>query len=169
MFHQTEGVGETFDVALLHHAQRVGWDILNAVAADIKTGSVQAEVKASPAQLRLGRNTVCGFNKTPVSDAPLAEDDIFFIDIGVLVDGYGRWRGSPKPLPLTSKGSPVAMSRTESTAEACSRVSFSDRSHHRVPTISIGWRRWSLPSLERAKRRSCSPDIRSHRRLSPSP
>lgn len=39
-------------------------------------------------QLRLGRDTTCAFNDDPVADEPLRENDVFFLDLGLLIDGH---------------------------------------------------------------------------------
>jgi Xaa-Pro aminopeptidase len=103
MFHLTEAVGEDFDVEKLRHAQAVGWQILRAVANELRPGSTLKDAKRllaaqmknaglvkhwHPPQLRLGKSSICHFNAPPVSDAPLQTNDIFFLDIGPLVGGY---------------------------------------------------------------------------------
>lgn len=100
VFHQSETVGEAFDVARLHAAQRETWSVLSRLAQQVRPGMITADVKRMlreltvgqkhwhPGQLRLGQNTLCYFNQPALTDEPLKDSDVFFIDIGLVVDGY---------------------------------------------------------------------------------
>ena len=101
--HAEEAVAENFDVAKQDEAQRVTWQVLHMVAAQVRPGHRVQDLRAlltgalathqvekmwHPPQLRLGKSTRLGFGLPAVDDAPLAQDDIFFVDIGPIVAGY---------------------------------------------------------------------------------
>lgn len=98
-----EGVGEGFAVEHLMAARQVGWNVLQALAQRVVVGADTAELKRllneelqaagvqkqwHPAQLRIGQNTCCAFGEEALSAEPLRHGDIFFLDIGPLVNGY---------------------------------------------------------------------------------
>jgi len=101
--HAEERVKDHFDLDKQLEAQRVTWAVLHTVAPRVRTGhrladlhQLLAEAMAEhhvekawhPPQLRLGPSTRCPFGTPAVSDDPLREDDIFFCDLGLIVDGY---------------------------------------------------------------------------------
>lgn len=97
---RVEEVGDAFEVEKLHRARVEGWALLDALAAKVRPGHTTADVKRMlgelsagrkfwhPAQLRLGVNTTCHFGEPAISDEPLKDTDIFFLDLGLIVDGY---------------------------------------------------------------------------------
>lgn len=98
-----EAVGEGFSTAHQHEAQRVTWRVLEQTAQNVRPGHCVADVRAlleramaehgvdkawHPPQLRLGASTCCPFNAAALSKAPLEEEDIFFLDLGLIVQGH---------------------------------------------------------------------------------
>lgn len=98
-----EAVGAEFNEAKLLSAQAKSWQAIREVASAIKPGMSEAEalilLKESlknlgytkmwhPPQIRFGENTLLPFAKPSNREVRLAEDDVFFLDIGPLFDGY---------------------------------------------------------------------------------
>jgi methionyl aminopeptidase len=98
-----EKVGEAFNEDDFLRAQKRGWEALYHVAQMIKPGMVEADAKKllkevliefssekiwHPPQVRFGVNTVLPFSKPQLADHVLKEDDVFFLDIGPVFDGY---------------------------------------------------------------------------------
>lgn len=98
-----ENVGSGYVEANLLRAQERTWAAVYAVAAQIKPGSTEkdahqllkeklkemgAEKIWHPPQIRFGANTLKPFGKPGEKDVPLKENDIFFLDIGPVFDGY---------------------------------------------------------------------------------
>ncbi len=98
-----EGVSEKFDVKRFYAARTRAWEFLEELASFVRPGHTTADVREElkkmvkrygiekqwhPAQLRLGRDTTCAFNDDPVADEPLGENDVFFLDLGLLIDGH---------------------------------------------------------------------------------
>ena len=98
-----EGVSEKFDAERFLAARARAWELLHELASFIRPGHTTAAVGAElkqllkragvakqwhPPQLRLGRDTMCPFNADPLADEPLRENDIFFLDLGLLIDGH---------------------------------------------------------------------------------
>lgn len=98
-----ERVGAGFIEAQLREAQRKAWLAIEEVAAAITPGCTEGQalllLKESlkhlnfhkmwhPPQIRFGVNTLKPFGKPSEPDVVLSENDIFFLDIGPLFDGY---------------------------------------------------------------------------------
>lgn len=98
-----ENVGESFDESDFLKSQKRGWDALYHVARLIKPGMVEADAKKllkivledyssekiwHPPQVRFGVNTVLPFGKPQITDHVLEEEDLFFLDIGPVFNGY---------------------------------------------------------------------------------
>lgn len=98
-----EGVSEKFDAPRFLAARARAWELLHELASFIRPGHTTADVGAElkqlltragvakqwhPPQLRLGRDTMCPFNADPLADEPLRENDVFFLDLGLLIDGH---------------------------------------------------------------------------------
>lgn len=98
-----EGVSEKFDAQRFLAARTRAWELLHELASFVRPGHTTADVHAElklllaragvekqwhPPQLRLGRDTTCAFNADPVVDEALRENDVFFLDLGLLLDGH---------------------------------------------------------------------------------
>ncbi len=98
-----EKVGDGFDENDFLQAQKRGWDALYHVEQMIKPGMVEADAKKllkivledyssekiwHPPQVRFGVNTVLPFGKPQITDHVLEDDDLFFLDIGPVFNGY---------------------------------------------------------------------------------
>ena len=98
-----EKVGESFDENDFLKAQKRGWEALYHVARMIKPGMAEADAKKllkivledyqsekiwHPPQVRFGVNTVLPFAKPQIANHVLEEDDVFFLDIGPVFNGY---------------------------------------------------------------------------------
>ena len=116
-----EKVGESFNEDDFLQAQKRGWEALYHVAQMIKPGMVEADAKKllkevmveynsekiwHPPQVRFGVNTTLPFGKPQISDHVLQEDDLFFLDIGPVFNGYESDIGETFQLgsnPITKK------------------------------------------------------------------
>lgn len=98
-----ERVKETFDLELFLDGQRRTWQLVEKLKAQIKPGMTEAEAheiylqlqKESgaekywhPAKIRFGVNTLRSFREPSEPDIQLQQNDIFFIDIGPIYEGY---------------------------------------------------------------------------------
>ena len=105
-----EKVGEGFEEALLLTAQRKAWQALNEVAETLRPGMSEKdaglllreklknlgyEKQWHPAQIRFGVNTGKAYAEPGEKGVVLKEDDIFFLDIGPVFDGYEADVGAP--------------------------------------------------------------------------
>lgn len=97
-----QSVGDPFDLKKLFRARDVARDITYELSSHIRPGMTEADAHAlykticknhpvekqwHPAKLRFGPNTTCDFKDVSVPHV-LGEEDIFFIDIGPVVDGH---------------------------------------------------------------------------------
>lgn len=94
--------GENFDLKKFYHARDVARDMAHELASKIKSGMVEDEAHElykkicqkhgveknwHPAKLRFGPNTLKTFKE--ISDPyTLQDEDIFYVDIGPVVDGH---------------------------------------------------------------------------------
>jgi Xaa-Pro aminopeptidase len=98
--HDEEKVGPDFSLEKLARARAATWRVVQAIAQAVRPGHGQEDVRCllvqamaseniekswHPPQLRLGPSTCCPFGAPARSDAPLAENDIYFIDLGLIV------------------------------------------------------------------------------------
>ena len=120
-FDPREKVGESFNETEFLQAQNRGWEALYQVAKMVKPGMVEADAKKllkevlvdyksdkiwHPPQVRFGVNTVLPFAKPQITDHVLADDDLFFLDIGPVFNGYESDIGETFQIgsnPATSK------------------------------------------------------------------
>ncbi len=101
----SEGVGVHYDRAKMLEARDASVAAVHAIAARLKPGMTEADaqpvMRETLAELglargwhgpfvRFGRNTALSYYATPAPDMVLGEDDIFFVDIGPVMD---RWEG----------------------------------------------------------------------------
>ena len=93
---------ENFDLKKLFHARNVARDITYELSSMIRPGMTEEDAHRlykelcqkhpvqkqwHPAKLRFGPNTICNF-KDVSAPYVLKDEDIFFIDIGPVVDGH---------------------------------------------------------------------------------
>ncbi len=98
-----EGIGPTFSLAAMLRARERTFDAVNRVAAAIKPGMTERDA-AGTAQamldalgmeriwhknlVRFGSGTLKTFHQSSDPGRVLGEDDIFFVDLGVVWDGH---------------------------------------------------------------------------------
>lgn len=98
-----EATGAAYALDLMNHAQARTWDAVDAIAAVIRPGMTEKEATRlgkeillgldmeriwHPLLVRFGANTLKGFNQRSEGDPVLGENDIFFIDMGVVWKGH---------------------------------------------------------------------------------
>lgn len=98
-----EKVGEKFDAHALAKAQARAWQAVHETAKRCKAGMTEKDAAAvlkeilatydvdkiwHPPQIRFGKNTTKPFAVPSDKTVVLQEDDIFFLDIGPVFDGY---------------------------------------------------------------------------------
>ena len=101
--HKEENVGPHFSLELLLSGQRRTWELLQKLAAQIKPGMTEPEAaeiysqlqKESgaerywhPPKIRFGVNTQRAFREVSEPNVRLKENDIFFVDVGPIYNGY---------------------------------------------------------------------------------
>lgn len=102
-FEPHEKVGENFQAHALIAAQSQAWDAVRETASHCKPGSTEADAHAilkeilkakgvdkiwHPPQIRFGKNTTKAFGVKGDSSVVLQKNDLFFLDIGPIFDGY---------------------------------------------------------------------------------
>lgn len=104
-----EGVGEKFELAAYLEARKVARRIAFLLASHVEEGMTEedglhiieelfkknnVEKKWHPSKFRIGRNTVKSFREKSEPGVKLQKEDIFFVDIGPVVNGqeadYGQ-------------------------------------------------------------------------------
>ena len=98
-----QAVGSNFVFAKMLEARDRTWEVLNSVARYIEPGMRESDAIAlcrdslraagmdrvwHPILIRFGENTLKTFKERSVVDPVLKEDDIFFLDLGVVWDGH---------------------------------------------------------------------------------
>lgn len=98
-----EAVGERFVLETMRHAQQLTWKAVDEIAKVIKPGMLESEAQAQgkqilaqlgmdriwhPLLIRFGANTLKTFKQRSDGDPVLGEEDIFFIDMGVVWQGH---------------------------------------------------------------------------------
>jgi Xaa-Pro aminopeptidase len=98
-----EAVGERYDPALMQRARERSWDVLQAIRERMRPGMNEDEAKAEAQAVftehgvdrlwhrplvRIGPNTTKAFREPSDPDVRLGEDDIYFIDLGLVFDGH---------------------------------------------------------------------------------
>jgi Xaa-Pro aminopeptidase len=98
-----QAVGEKFALESMRHARDRTWEVVERVAAGIRAGMLESEAAAEckrilqdlgmdriwhPILIRFGENTLRTFNQRSEGDPRLKDDDIFFIDLGVVWQGH---------------------------------------------------------------------------------
>lgn len=105
-----ETVGDPFQLDLLRQARDKTLQVIEKTAARITPGMTEKEAKRliaeiqsemggprswHPPQIRFGENTLLPFGKPGKEDVRLAENDIFFFDIGPIFEGHEGDVGRP--------------------------------------------------------------------------
>jgi Xaa-Pro aminopeptidase len=98
-----EAVSEKFSAEKLESCQTKTWELVHKLRGQIKPGMTEAEANEiykslqqqtgaekywHPPKIRFGKNTMCAFRDPSAPDVKLKNDDIFFLDIGPIYDGY---------------------------------------------------------------------------------
>jgi Xaa-Pro aminopeptidase len=101
--HASEAVGQGFDPARMLHARRKTWEALQGIRERMRPGisedEAQAEAKAvfaslgmerlwHPVIIRIGPNTTKIYRERSTPGLRLGENDIYFIDLGLVFDGH---------------------------------------------------------------------------------
>ena len=101
--HSKEAVGEHYSLESMRYAQQRTWQAINEIARVITPGMIESEAVAQgkrvlaelgmdriwhPLLIRFGANTLKTFKQRSDGDPVLGDDDIFFIDMGVVWQGH---------------------------------------------------------------------------------
>jgi Xaa-Pro aminopeptidase len=100
---QKERVGEIYRLPAMEHAQAMTWKAVEQLASLIKPGMTESEAQGLGTQMlkdsgmqriwhplivRFSANTLKTFKQRSDGDPVLGDDDIYFIDMGVVWDGH---------------------------------------------------------------------------------
>lgn len=98
-----EATGANYALELMQYAQARTWEAVEAIAAVIRPGMSESEATARgkeiltglgmeriwhPLLVRFGANTLKAFNQRSDGDPVLGDNDIFFIDMGIVWKGH---------------------------------------------------------------------------------
>ena len=98
-----EAVGAAYSIDSMRHAQAMTWRAIEELSKQIKPGILESEARElgkrvladldmqriwHPLLVRFGANTLKTFKQRSDGDPVLAEDDIFFIDMGAVWQGH---------------------------------------------------------------------------------
>ena len=98
-----EATGAPYALDLMNYAQARTWQAVDAIAAVIRPGMSESEATAlgkkiltdldmeriwHPLLVRFGANTLKAFNQRSDGDPVLGDNDIFFIDMGIVWKGH---------------------------------------------------------------------------------
>lgn len=98
-----EATGQRFDPGLMQRARERSWAALEAIRARMLPGISEDEAKAAAESvfrelgveriwhqplIRIGANTTLAFRQPSAPGVRLGEDDIYFIDLGLVFDGH---------------------------------------------------------------------------------
>lgn len=98
-----EAVGERYTLESMRHAQRMTWQAIEQIARVISPGMRESEAQLRgkqilaelgmdriwhPLLIRFGANTLKTFKQRSDGDPELGDEDIFFIDMGVVWQGH---------------------------------------------------------------------------------
>ncbi len=98
-----EAVGAPFSAAAMEHARAQTWQAVDNIAAAIQPGMRESEANLRgkaileqmgmdriwhPVLIRFGENTLRTFKERSETDPVLGENDIFFVDLGVVWDRH---------------------------------------------------------------------------------
>ena len=103
MPHNEQAVGTNLDIQKMLSARDKTFEAVNRIADKITVGMVEADARAMamdvlqqmgmdriwhPALVRFGANTLKKFNQVSEGNPVLRQNDIFFVDLGVVWDGH---------------------------------------------------------------------------------
>ncbi len=123
----TEAVGEAYSLEKMQHAQAQTWQAVTQIAQSIRAGMSEGEACARAREVlqqmgmervwhqvivRFGENTLKIFNQKINPETILGENDIFFIDLGVVWEGIEGDAGA-----TFTVGADEAMQRCASAAQ----------------------------------------------------
>lgn len=98
-----QGVGKNYDNALFKKSQAIGLDILKELKEKIQPGMTEKDARDvyalilsdfgvqknwHPSKIRFGPNTIKSFREISDETYQLKEDDIFFLDLGPIIEGH---------------------------------------------------------------------------------
>lgn len=98
-----EAVGQAYDPALMLRARERSWAVLQGIRERMRPGISEDEARAAAAEvfkahglerlwhpvvIRIGANTTLTFRERSNPELRLGEDDIYFIDLGLVFDGH---------------------------------------------------------------------------------
>ena len=98
-----EAVGQAYDPALMLRARERSWAVLHGIRARMRPGISEDEARTEAAEvfrahglerlwhpvvIRIGANTTLSFRERSNPDLRLGEDDIYFIDLGLVFEGH---------------------------------------------------------------------------------
>lgn len=98
-----EAVGQAYDPALMLRARERSWAVLQGIRERMRPGISEDEARAKAAEvfhahglerlwhpvvIRIGANTTLSFRERSNPDLRLGEDDIYFIDLGLVFEGH---------------------------------------------------------------------------------
>jgi len=101
--HAREAVGQRFDLALMQRARALSWTALQRIHEHMRPGIGEDEARAHAARIfselgmerlwhppivRIGVNTTLTYREPSVPDVRLGENDIYFLDLGLVFDGH---------------------------------------------------------------------------------
>lgn len=98
-----EAVGAAYSIDAMRHAQAMTWRAIEQLSQQIRPGMLESQARElgkqvladldmqriwHPLLVRFGANTLKTFKQRSDGDPVLAEDDIFFIDMGAVWQGH---------------------------------------------------------------------------------
>ncbi|GGA10956.1 M24 family metallopeptidase [Dyella caseinilytica] len=101
--HDREAVGPAYDPLRMQHARRQSWAALQGIRERMRPGISEDEARAEAGQvfaalgmdrlwhpviIRIGPNTTKTYREPSTSGVRLGENDIYFIDLGLVFDGH---------------------------------------------------------------------------------
>lgn len=101
--HDREAVGQRFDPALMQHARTLTWQALHGIRECMRPGISEDEARAKakqvfeqlgmerlwhPVIIRIGPNTTKTYREPSHPGVRLAENDSYFIDLGLVFSGH---------------------------------------------------------------------------------
>ena len=101
--HDREAVGQRFDLALMQRARALSWTALQRIREHMQPGIGEDEARAHatrifgelgmdrlwhPPIVRIGANTIRTYREPSAPDVRLGENDIYFLDLGLVFDGH---------------------------------------------------------------------------------
>jgi Xaa-Pro aminopeptidase len=101
--HDREAVGPAYDPLRMQHARRQSWTALQGIRERMGPGISEDEARAEaeqvfaelgmerlwhPVIIRIGPNTTKTYREPSTPDVRLGQNDIYFIDLGLVFDGH---------------------------------------------------------------------------------